>query len=140
VRPPFATLVTGVSTGALLATRASLGTPEALELYRDVLQASSAFPIIFPQVEIDGHLFADGAVRANLLVIGLLGAEPPGLPPFGPGTIYVVQKGRADNKPIAVNKAPVASRAPPSGRRWGARMRDSTCGRTSRRRYTATGS
>src|SRR4029453_7767437 len=34
-----------------------------LELYRDVLQASASFPIVFPPVEIDGHLFVDGAAR-----------------------------------------------------------------------------
>jgi len=81
------------------------GGPGALDLYRKVLRASSAFPIMFPPVEIDGHLFADGAVRANLLVLGLSGAEAPGKPMFGPGKIFVVQNGRAENRPQAVRHA-----------------------------------
>jgi predicted acylesterase/phospholipase RssA len=81
---------------------AKQGTPEALERYRDVLMASSAFPIMFPPVEIDGHLFADGAVRANLLVMGLSGRNPPGPPLYGPGTVYVIQNGRLKQPPEPV--------------------------------------
>ena len=81
---------------------AAAGGPEALTLYRKVLRASSAFPIMFPPVEIDGHLFADGAVRANLLVVGLSGDQPPGPPLYGRGTVYVVQNGKSDARPEAV--------------------------------------
>ena len=41
-----------------------------LDLYRKVLLASASFPILFPPVEIDGHLFVDGAARSNVIVIG----------------------------------------------------------------------
>jgi len=83
---------------------AEAGGPDALELYRKVLRASSAFPIMFPPVEIDGHLFADGAVRDNILVIGLQGDEPPGPPLHGPGNVFVVENGRVANPPHAVKK------------------------------------
>ena len=81
---------------------AKQGGPEALERYRKVLMASSAFPIMFPPIEIDGHLFADGAVRANIVVLGLSGNTPPGPPLHGPGNLYVIQNGRLDVEPSAV--------------------------------------
>ena len=56
-----------------------------LELYRQVLLASASFPIVFPPVEIDGHLFVDGAARSNIVVPGIGGpcVRPP--PPYGAG-------------------------------------------------------
>lgn len=87
---------------------AKQGGPEALERYRQVLLASSAFPIMFPPVEIDGHLFADGAVRANILVLGLSGRNAPGPPLHGPGTVYVIENGRLDIPPAPVRKSVVA--------------------------------
>ena len=48
-----------------------------LELYRKVLLASASFPIVFPPVEIDGHLFVDGAARSNLVVPGMGGTPTP---------------------------------------------------------------
>jgi predicted acylesterase/phospholipase RssA len=41
-----------------------------LDLYRKVLLASASFPIVFPPVEIDGHLFIDGAARSNIVILG----------------------------------------------------------------------
>lgn len=81
---------------------AAEGGPEALERYRNVLLASASPPAVFPPVEIDGHLFADGMVRANLLVAGLSGSEKPPPPLYGPGTIWVILngKGEAAPKPI----------------------------------------
>ena len=73
-----------------------------IERYRKVLKASSAFPIMFPPVEIDGHLFADGAVRANLVLLGLTGENPPAPPIHGPGTIIVIENGQATSPPAAV--------------------------------------
>ena len=46
------------------------GGPDALELYRKVLLASAAPPVAFPPVEIAGHLFGDGGVRENVIVVG----------------------------------------------------------------------
>src|SRR4029453_16742551 len=46
-----------------------------VELYRKVLLASASFPIVFPPVEIDGHLFVDGAARSNLVVPGMFGSQ-----------------------------------------------------------------
>ena len=75
-----------------------------LELYRDVVLASASFPIVFPPVEIDGHLFVDGAVRSNLIVAGTSGAERPKPPLYGPGNFYVIDNGRLENPPEALRK------------------------------------
>jgi len=58
-----------------------------LELYRDVLLASASFPIVFPPVEIDGHLFVDGAARSNLVIPGMGGQQQPNPPLHGPGNL-----------------------------------------------------
>ena len=58
-----------------------------LDLYRKVLLASASFPIVFPPVEIDGHLFVDGAARSNLVVPGMAGSKRPKPPLYGPGNI-----------------------------------------------------
>ena len=50
-----------------------------LELYREVLLASASFPIVFPPVEIDGHLFVDGAARSNVVIAGWGGPSDPSL-------------------------------------------------------------
>ncbi len=76
-----------------------------LELYRDVLLASTSFPIVFPPVEIDGHLFVDGATRSNLIIAGSTGTERPTPPPYGPGNFYVIDNGRLENPPEALRKA-----------------------------------
>ena len=78
------------------------GTPQALELYKQVLRASAAPPIAFPPVEISGFLFADGGVRENLVVVGLAGSEKPKPPQYGPGTIFVIHNGQQTQKPQAV--------------------------------------
>jgi predicted acylesterase/phospholipase RssA len=52
---------------------AKQGGPSMLALYRKVLLASASPPIAFPPVEIEGHLFADGGVRDNVLTAGLVG-------------------------------------------------------------------
>jgi hypothetical protein len=82
-----------------------------LELYRNVLLASASFPIVFPPVEIDGHLFVDGAARSNLVVPGMAGAQRPPPPLHGPGNIYLVNNGMLRNPPEALRRAlgPVAS-------------------------------
>jgi hypothetical protein len=76
-----------------------------LELYRNVLLASTSFPIVFPPVEIDGHLFVDGAARSNLVVAGTTGTERPTPPPYGPGNFYVIDNGRLENPPEALRKS-----------------------------------
>jgi len=76
-----------------------------LELYRNVLLASTSFPIVFPPVEIDGHLFVDGAARSNLIGAGTTGTERPTPPPYGPGNFYVIDNGRIENPPEALRKA-----------------------------------
>jgi len=78
------------------------GTPESLELYKKVLRASAAPPIVFPPVEIAGYLFADGGVRQNLVVVGLQGKERPKPPQFGAGTMYVLQNGQQVSRPRAI--------------------------------------
>jgi hypothetical protein len=83
----------------LLARR---GGPDVLERYRKILMASSAFPVMFPPIEIDGHLFGDGAVRMNLLIVGLSGKERPPPPLYGPGNVYVIQNGRLEIPPEAI--------------------------------------
>jgi predicted acylesterase/phospholipase RssA len=76
-----------------------------LELYRQVLLASAAFPIVFPPVEIDGHLFVDGAARSNVVIAGLGGSERPAPPLYGAGNIYLVSNGRMQTPPEALRRA-----------------------------------
>jgi predicted acylesterase/phospholipase RssA len=61
-----------------------------LALYRQVLLASASFPIVFPPVEIDGHLFVDGAARSNVVIAGMGGTIRPPPPPYGRGNLYLV--------------------------------------------------
>jgi hypothetical protein len=81
-----------------------------LDIYRKVLLASASFPIVFPPVEIDGHLFVDGAARSNIVVVGVGGSERPGPPLYGPGNVYVISNGKFQHPPAALRRAlgPVA--------------------------------
>ena len=76
-----------------------------LELYRKVLLASASFPIVFPPVEIDGHLFVDGAARSNLVVVGMGGTSKPKPPLYGPGNVYLISNGRLKHPPEALRRA-----------------------------------
>jgi len=76
-----------------------------LDLYRDVLLASASFPILFPPVEIEGHLFVDGAARSNLVVPGMAGSKRPKPPVYGPGNLYVISNGRLEHPPEALRRA-----------------------------------
>jgi len=82
-----------------------------LELYRKVLLASASFPVVFPPVEIDGHLFVDGAARSNVVVAGMGGTERPNPPLYGPGNLYLINNGRDNKPPDALRRAlgPVAA-------------------------------
>jgi len=66
------------------------------------LLASASFPIAFPPVEINGHLFGDGAARSNLIVTGLAGRKRPGPPRYGSGNIFLLENGRLRRPPIAM--------------------------------------
>jgi len=76
-----------------------------LDLYRDVLLASASFPIVFPPVEIDDHLFVDGAARSNVVVIGVGGSKQPGPPLYGPGNVYLISNGKFQHPPAALRRA-----------------------------------
>ncbi|MTW22569.1 patatin-like phospholipase family protein [Allochromatium palmeri] len=76
-----------------------------LELYRKVLLASASFPIVFPPVEIDGHLFVDGAARSNVVVPGMGGTRKPNPPLYGPGNLYLIDNGRVTQPPAALRRA-----------------------------------
>jgi hypothetical protein len=76
-----------------------------LDLYREVLLASASFPIVFPPVEIEGHLFVDGAARSNLVVPGMAGSKRPKPPLYGPGNIYLISNGRLEHPPEALRRA-----------------------------------
>ena len=82
-----------------------------LELYRKVLLASASFPIVFPPVEIDGHLFVDGAARSNLVIPGMGGTQKPNPPLYGPGNLYLIDNGKVTQPPEALIRAlgPVAA-------------------------------
>jgi Patatin-like phospholipase len=82
-----------------------------LELYRDVLLASASFPIVFPPVEIDGHLFVDGAARSNLVIPGMGGVQKPNPPLYGSGNLYLIDNGKVTQPPQALIRAlgPVAA-------------------------------
>jgi hypothetical protein len=76
-----------------------------LELYRDVLLASASFPIVFPPVEIDGHLFVDGAARSNLVIPGMGGQARPNPPLYGPGNLFLIDNGKVTTPPQALIRA-----------------------------------
>jgi predicted acylesterase/phospholipase RssA len=76
-----------------------------LDLYRKVLLASASFPIVFPPVEIDGHLFVDGAARSNVVVPGMGGTRKPNPPLYGPGNVYLIDNGRVTEAPRALRRA-----------------------------------
>ena len=76
-----------------------------LDLYRKVLLASASFPIVFPPVEIYGHLFVDGAARSNVVVVGVAGTEQPPPPLHGPGNLYLIDNGRLNHPPDALRRA-----------------------------------
>ena len=76
-----------------------------LDLYRKVLLASASFPIVFPPVEIDDHLFVDGAARSNVVVIGVGGSKQPGPPLYGPGNVYLISNGKFQHPPAALRRA-----------------------------------
>jgi hypothetical protein len=76
-----------------------------LDLYRQVLLASASFPIVFPPVEIDGHLFVDGAARSNVVIAGMGGDKRPPPPLHGAGNIFLVNNGRMHNPPEALRRA-----------------------------------
>lgn len=82
-----------------------------LELYRNVLLASASFPIVFPPVEIDGHLFVDGAARSNLVIPGMGGQQKPNPPLHGAGNLYLIDNGKVTQPPQALIRAlgPVAA-------------------------------
>ena len=82
-----------------------------LELYRNVLLASASFPIVFPPVEIDGHLFVDGAARSNLVIPGMGGQQKPNPPLYGSGNLYLIDNGKVTQPPQALIRAlgPVAA-------------------------------
>ena len=76
-----------------------------LALYRKVMLASASFPIVFPPVEIDGHLFVDGAARSNVVVIGMGGSEQPAPPLYGLGNLYLISNGKFQHPPAALRRA-----------------------------------
>jgi len=78
------------------------GGADALELYRKVLRASAAPPVAFPPVEIGGHLFGDGGVRENVVVVGFAGTDNPKPPLHGPGNIFLIHNGHGNAPPHAM--------------------------------------
>ena len=77
-----------------------------LELYREVLLASASFPIVFPPVEIEGHLFVDGAARSNVVIAGMAGTERPKPPLYGPGNMYLIDNGRLQEPSRSLAQGP----------------------------------
>lgn len=73
-----------------LTALAASGGPHALETYRKVLQASVSPPLVFPPVEIEGSLFADGGTRELLLAVGLQDADGSSSVTSGEGTFFVI--------------------------------------------------
>jgi predicted acylesterase/phospholipase RssA len=70
---------------------AASGGPHALETYRKIVQASVSPPLVFPPVEIEGSLFADGGTRELVLSVGVQGAdEPLSVLRSGEGTFFII--------------------------------------------------
>src|SRR5262245_61625617 len=82
-----------------------------VDLYRKVLLASASFPIVFPPVEINGHLFVDGAARSNLVVPGMFGSQRPNPPLHGPGNLFLIDNGKVTEPPAALVRSlgPIAA-------------------------------
>jgi predicted acylesterase/phospholipase RssA len=83
---------------------AASGEANAVDTYRKILLASASPPLIFPPVEINGSLFADGGTRDRLLVAGLSGREeePSSRVTSGGGTFYVIFNDKAQSKASAI--------------------------------------
>jgi hypothetical protein len=74
-----------------LTALAASGRPHALETYRKILQAAVSPPLIFPPVEIDGSLFADGGTRELILAVGIEGTdEASSVSTPAAGTFFVI--------------------------------------------------
>lgn len=82
---------------------AKRGGSEGLDLYRKVLRAAASPPVLFPPIEIDGHLFADAAVRENLLIMGLLGGgDAKGKTRGHQGEVFIIDNGTVERPPTPV--------------------------------------
>ena len=83
---------------------AASGEADALDTYRKILLASASPPLIFPPVEINGSLFADGGTRDRLLVAGLGGREARSSSPATSdgGTFYVLFNDQAHSVARAI--------------------------------------
>jgi patatin-like phospholipase len=74
-----------------LTALAASSEPHALETYRKIIQAAVSPPLIFPPVEIDGSLFADGGTRELMLAVGTEGTdEPSSVSTPGDRTFFVI--------------------------------------------------
>jgi len=58
--------------------------------------------VAFPPVEIAGHLFGDGGVRENVVVVGFAGTEEPKPPLHGPGNVFLIHNGKGNAPPHAI--------------------------------------
>lgn len=86
-----------------LTALAASGGPHALETYRKILQAAVSPPLVFPPVEIDGSLFADGGTRDRLLAVGLQDAEgSSSVSTSGDGTFFVIFNDKEDSEGHAI--------------------------------------
>ena len=83
---------------------AASGGPHALETYRKVIQASVSPPLVFPPVEIDGSLFADGGTRELLLAVGLQDADrSSSVLNSGDGTFFIIFNDKERPEVRAIN-------------------------------------
>jgi predicted patatin/cPLA2 family phospholipase len=88
------------------------GGDNARELYINVVLASASPPILFPPVEINGFLFADGGTRHNLLIIGLARSTRQIFEAMGEeytgqklnGDFYVLMHSKANEKTVAIRE------------------------------------
>lgn len=72
----------------MLATHALRGMPaDGAIIDRKVLLSSVPTPIVFPPVNIEGHLFVNGATRSNVVVVGMGGTAQPKPPLSGSDNI-----------------------------------------------------
>ena len=83
---------------------AASGGPHALETYRKIVQASVSPPLVFPPVEIDGSLFADGGTREELLLaVGLQDVDQSSsISSSGEGTFFVIFNDKESSEAKAI--------------------------------------
>lgn len=96
---------------------ANYGTPEALQLFRDILVASASIPVALPpvmiEVEVDGNRYDEmhtdgGTITQVFFYSGVVdlkaAARETGITSFGNSALYVIRNGQINSEPRQVER------------------------------------